>query len=77
MTQVLGIDPLDPAWGGRAAGSAERDVLDALVTARLAERDKARADRDFATADAIRDELSTLGIVVEDTPAGARWALAP
>ncbi|MBA2695662.1 MAG: cysteine--tRNA ligase [Actinobacteria bacterium] len=75
MTQVLGVDPLDPHWSGPAADSAERDVLDALVTARLAERDKARARRDFAAADAIRDELSSLGIVVEDTPGGARWAL--
>lgn len=75
MTAVLGINPLDPQWAGAPADVPERDLLDALVTARLAQRDQARTDRDFAAADAIRDELSTLGIVIEDTPSGARWAL--
>ncbi len=76
MTQVLGIDPLDPRWGEGVADSTEHEVLDALVTARLAERDTARAERDFGAADAIRDELGALGIVIEDTPGGARWTLA-
>ena len=38
-------------------------------------RTKARAARDYATADAIRDELTAAGIAVEDTAAGARWSL--
>jgi cysteinyl-tRNA synthetase len=44
-------------------------TLDALLDHRAA----ARGSRDFATADAIRDGLSSIGILVEDTPDGARW----
>jgi len=75
MTDVLGINPLDPHWAGATNDSSARDVLDALITARLADRDTARASRDFAAADSIRNELSALGITIEDTPKGARWAL--
>lgn len=75
MTDVLGINPLDPHWAGATTDSSAHDVLDALITARLADRDTARADRDFAAADSIRNELSALGITIEDTPKGARWAL--
>ncbi len=76
MLDVLGTNPLDPSWGG---GSREDDrgmeVLAALVQDRLDARAQARAEKDFATADAIRDHLTTLGVVIEDTPAGARWSL--
>jgi cysteinyl-tRNA synthetase len=50
--------------------------LAAWVDGKLAERQQARKDRDFARADAIRDELAGAGIVVEDTPHGPRWKLA-
>jgi cysteinyl-tRNA synthetase len=46
---------------------------EALVDGLLAERDRARAERDFARSDQIRDELAQMGVVVEDTPDGARW----
>ncbi len=75
MTDVLGINPLDPHWAGASDDSSAHAALDALITARLADRDAARASRDFAAADGIRNELSTLGITIEDTPKGARWAL--
>ena len=39
----------------------------------VARRQSAREARDWATADALRDELSALGVVVEDTPAGPIW----
>jgi cysteinyl-tRNA synthetase len=38
----------------------------------VVERDRARASGDFATADALREELRSRGYVVEDTPAGTR-----
>ncbi|GGK76897.1 cysteine--tRNA ligase [Ornithinimicrobium pekingense] len=78
MLDVLGVNPLDPAWGGGAVGDGgdrTGEVLAALVQERLDARAQARADKDFATADAIRDQLTALGVVIEDTPAGARWAL--
>src|SRR5690606_30272841 len=46
-----------------------------LVETLLSLREEARAARDFATADRIRDACATAGIVVEDTPDGPRWRL--
>jgi cysteinyl-tRNA synthetase len=43
------------------------------VEDRLAERQDARARRDFSRADLIRDELASAGVVIEDTPEGPRW----
>ena len=51
-------------------------MVDALVTSQLEARAKARAGKDFATADAIRDALTEAGIALEDTAEGARWSLA-
>jgi cysteinyl-tRNA synthetase len=77
MADVLGIDPLDPHWrnGSGTAGGQAQSALAALVGAELALRAEARAAKDFATADAVRDRLATAGISVEDTPDGARWSL--
>jgi cysteinyl-tRNA synthetase len=55
----------DPA----GAGTASNDEIDALVEERLA----ARKARDFARADAIRDQLAGIGVIIEDGAAGARW----
>jgi cysteinyl-tRNA synthetase len=49
-------------------GSLDKDV-DALVQ----KREQARKDKDFATADKIRDDLKAKGIILEDTPNGVRW----
>lgn len=82
MLDVFGLDPLAAPFDGNISGQASvssgagdptAKALDALVSARLAARQKARKDRDFATADAIRDELAGLGIKVEDTASGPRW----
>jgi cysteinyl-tRNA synthetase len=50
--------------------------LGALVEQLLDQRQQARVDKDFATADAIRDQLAAAGVVVEDRPGGARWYAA-
>jgi cysteinyl-tRNA synthetase len=78
MTDLLGINPLDPGWGGgaRSGGSDAQSALDALVRVNLEARAAARAARDFATADAIRGQLQAAGIVIEDTASGANWSLA-
>ena len=62
------------ASAGAGAGAAQQ-ALDALVAAQLERRTKARADKDFATADAVRDDLAAAGIEVTDTPDGPQWKL--
>jgi len=78
MTDVLGVNPLSPTWQSDTSGSATEalEALDVLITAQLQARQAARAARDFTTADSIRDQLTSAGIAIEDTPSGSRWALA-
>jgi cysteinyl-tRNA synthetase len=75
MLGVLGLDPLSPQWGDTESGSRLRQVVGELVQLTLRQRDAARGRRDYAAADAIRDGLETVGVIVEDTPQGARWEL--
>ncbi|MBX3195438.1 MAG: cysteine--tRNA ligase [Microbacteriaceae bacterium] len=74
MTGVLGIDPRDPAWGDRGDGVAGA-ALGSLVERMLEDRTRARAAKDFAASDRIRDELAAAGIAIEDTPDGPVWSL--
>jgi cysteinyl-tRNA synthetase len=78
MMSVLGLDPLSPPWSTATGSAAEswRSVTDALVSALLEQREKARADRDYASADAIRDRLAEAGVEVSDSPEGPRWTIA-
>jgi cysteinyl-tRNA synthetase len=71
MVSVLGLSPAD--FAGASSDAPLRNVLDALVPAMLEAREAARARKDFAEADRIRDALSAAGLVIEDTPTGARW----
>ncbi len=73
MVDVLGLDDVPE----QAAGTdpATQHALDTLVRAQLDARASARAAKDWATADAIRDTLAAAGVVVEDAADGARWSL--
>ncbi|CAN5289939.1 cysteine--tRNA ligase [soil metagenome] len=71
MLGVLGLDPLAAPWAG--SGTDQRGVVDALVRVALEQRAAARARKDYAAADEIRDRLTAAGVAVEDTADGPRW----
>jgi cysteinyl-tRNA synthetase len=76
MLGLLGLDPLDPGWAARGGDdSTLRSALGTLVEDLTRQREEARAGRDFATADAIREQLRAAGVEVEDTPSGPRWSV--
>lgn len=77
MLDVLGLDPADQVWATGGGREVERltGAVDALVGALLERRQQARASKDYATADAVRDQLQAAGIEVEDTPDGPKWSL--
>ncbi len=59
-----------------AAQTAGVDVDEAAIEALIAQRAQARADKDYAAADAARDALMAMGVSIEDTPDGTIWKLA-
>ena len=75
MLDVLGLDPLSPTWDRGGDDAAYAQVIDSLVGGLLEQRQEARASKDFATADRVRDQLTAAGIEIEDTPQGARWSV--
>ncbi|MFI5613512.1 cysteine--tRNA ligase [Amycolatopsis sp. NPDC051903] len=75
MTDVLGVDPLSERWADGGSDTPVREALASLVEGLLAERQEARAAKDFARADTARDRLTEAGIAVEDTPNGPQWTV--
>ncbi|MCZ2817612.1 cysteine--tRNA ligase [Modestobacter sp. VKM Ac-2984] len=75
MLGVLGLDPLDPQWADAGGDRRLVEATDGLVALALEQRTAARARKDYASADAIRNQLGALGVQVEDTPQGTRWEL--
>ena len=67
---VLGLDL------ARAVPRTQLQESDPRIDARVADRERARRDRDFAEADRIRDALAAEGITIEDTKDGPRWRRA-
>ena len=68
---LLGLLQADPeAW---FAGDVEGELDAAGIDALIDKRNAARAAKDFASADEIRDELAAAGIQIEDGPAGTTW----
>jgi cysteinyl-tRNA synthetase len=77
MLGIFGVDPLAEPWASRSAANADATaVIDSLISALLEQREDARARKDYAAADAVRDRLAAAGVEVEDTPAGPRWSLS-
>jgi cysteinyl-tRNA synthetase len=71
----LGLLQQEPeAWFKHGSGGGDIDAaaIDALVEARRAARDA----RDWARADAIRDQLAAMGVTIEDGAQGTRWSVA-
>ena len=71
MTTILAIDPLESGDVDDKAASA----LDALVRAMIEQRAEARENKDWATADRIRDLFADIGVVLEDTRDGTVWSI--
>lgn len=70
---LLGLLQQDPeTWFKRGAERVDSSRVEALIEARR----EARAAREFARADAIRDELAAMGVAIEDGPQGTRWKMA-
>jgi cysteinyl-tRNA synthetase len=76
MCSVLGVNPLEDPWRSRDRESEQAaTALSTLVEELLAARMQARADRDWAQADAIRDRLASAGVQIEDRPTGPVWTV--
>ena len=55
--------------------SRKEQSLDEEIEALIAQRTRARAEKDWATADRIRDELKARHVGLEDTPQGIKWRI--
>ena len=80
MLDILGLDPLSPVWARAGVSEENADnaalaALGNLVENLLEQRASARKEKDWGRADTIRDALASAGVVVEDSPTGARWHL--
>ena len=75
MTDVLGMNPLAHPWR-EASEDAAAPALGRLVERLIESREVARAAKNFAEADRIRDELAGAGIQLEDSPTGTHWSIA-
>jgi len=74
LSEVLGVLQLEPEafLQAGAADKVDAATVDALIQARL----QARADKNWAESDRIRDELTAMGVVLEDGKGGTTWRLA-
>ncbi|MGW9627687.1 cysteine--tRNA ligase [Microbacterium sp. NPDC055521] len=75
MAGILGVDPLAREWSADRPDRAEASALDALVQTMITQRAQARAEKDWAAADRIRDAIAAAGITLEDTPDGTHWSI--
>jgi len=76
MVAVLGLDPWAAPWADTGEDRRLVEATGKLIDALLVERTQARAERDFARADAIRVRLAEAGFAIEDTKDGPVWSVA-
>jgi cysteinyl-tRNA synthetase len=72
MLQVLGLAPSQ--WASNSSSS--HDALDLLIQDLISQRNQAREDKDYARADAIRDQLIKCGIELSDSSNQTHWSLS-
>ncbi|MGA1113514.1 MAG: cysteine--tRNA ligase [Aquiluna sp.] len=72
MLEILGLAPSQWSLGV----SDEHAALDKLISSLIARRDQARENKDYDTADEIRDQLDKAGIELSDGPSGTHWSLS-
>ena len=78
ISEVLGIMAEPPAQfleERKQRGLQQTELTPAMIEQRIADRVAARKARDFKQADAIRDQLAALGVVLKDSPAGTTWTI--
>jgi cysteinyl-tRNA synthetase len=74
MLHLLGLDPISTNWNSQSSNQ-EKEALDKLISELLNKRNQARANKDFALADSMRDALKNAGILIEDGADGSRWTI--
>jgi len=71
--EILGLLQQDPdRWFGEGSEDLDTDLIDRLIR----ERTEARQARDYQKADAVRDKLDEMGVIIEDGSGGTRWRKA-
>jgi cysteinyl-tRNA synthetase len=75
MLDIFGLNPHAPEWAESGSSDDLTSVVDGLVSALLTQRTQARERKDWAAADAIRDQLAAIGLKVTDTADGPRWSI--
>ena len=75
--ELLGLLQQSPAkWFQTAAVASDRTITDEQIEVLIAQRQQAKLDKDYAKADAVRSELESQGVVLEDKREGTRWRWA-
>ena len=73
--QVLSLDLMEAAQRQKEAANYTDAELEAYILERIQARTEAKKAKDFATADAIREELLAKGVAIKDTREGTKWEL--
>jgi cysteinyl-tRNA synthetase len=77
INSLLGVISHDNGFNAQPCGDKASSVDEAMVLAKIEERNAAKKAKDFKKSDAIRDELAALGIELRDSPQGTTWHVRP